>query len=407
MRKQQSESRGAVAASVDPGRVLDLILEMLPIAALSGHEDDVQQFVTKKLRDAGVPREWIANDDAHKRSPLGGDVGNLICRFPGTTRGPRRLLMAHLDTVPLCVGTRPVVKDGFVRSGNPATGLGADNRSGASAILNAAIEIMRRKLPHPPITFLWPVQEEVGLFGARFVKLSSLGNPKLCFNWDGNEPHKVTVGATGAYRMQIEIEGVASHAGVAPQRGASAITIAGLAIADLQQNGWHGLVIKHPKSGGTRLGTSNVGVISGGNATNVVTPTLSLKAEARSHDPKFRKRILDEFERAFDRAAKRVRTTDGIGGTVRFESRLDYESFQLGEDEPAVVESKRAIAALGMTPELKVSNGGLDANWMTARGLPTVTLGAGQQEVHTVNERLHIDSFVAGCRVALALATGR
>ncbi len=390
------------APPVDAERVLELILEMLPIASLSGHEGEAAEFVTKKLRDAGVPAGAIVHDDANRRSPLGGDIGNLICKLPGTVRGPRRLLMAHLDTVPLCVGTRPVVENGFVRSGNPATGLGADNRSGCCAILNAATEIMRRRLPHPPLTLLWCVQEEVGLYGARFAKLSALGNPKLCFNWDGNEAHKVTVGATGAYRIKIGVEGVASHAGVAPEKGTSAIAVAALAITNLARGGWHGLVQK-----GKQRGTSNIGVISGGNATNVVTPLVSLKAEARSHDPKFRKRIVDAFRHEFERAARLVQNCNGVGGKLaQFDADLSYESFHLADDEPTVIEAQRAIRSLGFEPALKISNGGLDANWLTARGLPTVTLGAGQLDVHTVNERLDIKAFVSGCQMALALATG-
>jgi tripeptide aminopeptidase len=402
VRRASSKKVAAPALPVDPQRTLDLILEMLPIPALSGHEGQIVAFITKKLRDAGVPASSIMTDDANCRSPLGGEVGNLICKFAGTMRGPRRLLMAHVDTVPLCVGTRPVVKDGFVRSGNPATGLGADNRSGASAILNAALEIVRRRLPHPPLTFFWPVQEEVGLYGARFVKLAALGNPKLGFNWDGNEAHKVTVGATGAYRIAIDVEGVASHAGVAPEKGTSAIAIAALAITNLASSGWHGLIEK-----GKHRGTSNIGVIAGGNATNVVTPLVSLKAEARSHDPTFRKKIVQVFRNEFERAAARVQNRAGVAGQLkRFDADLHYESFHLASDEPSVVAAQQAIRTLGRAPELKVSNGGLDANWLSARGLPTVTLGAGQQEVHTVNERLDIAAFQQGCQVALALATG-
>jgi len=59
-----------------------------------------------------------------------------------------------------------------------------------------------------------------------------------------------------------------------------------------------------------------------------------------------------------------------------------------------------------LTPLRYVSNGGLDANWMTARGIPTVTLGCGQQDVHTLNERLNLDAFEHACRMALLLATG-
>ena len=76
---------------------------------------------------------------------------------------------------------------------------------------------------------------------------------------------------------------MASHAGVCPEQGVSAIAIASLAIADLVRGGWHGLVEK-----GKSRGTSNVGFIHGGEATNVVTDRVTLKAEARSHDPKFR-----------------------------------------------------------------------------------------------------------------------
>ena len=77
-------------------------------------------------------------------------------------------------------------------------------------------------------------------------------------------------------------------------RGVSAIAIASLAIADLARGGWHGLVEKG-KSGGT----TNVGFIHGGEATNVVTDRVTLKAEARSHDPKFRGQIIAAIEKAF------------------------------------------------------------------------------------------------------------
>src|SRR6476659_1446989 len=119
------------------------------------------------------------------------------------------------------------------------------------------MEIMRCALPHPPLTFLWTIEEEVGLFGARFVRLAKLGNPKLAFNFDGGSPAALKVGATGGYRMTIEIEGLATHAGNRPEEGVSAIAIASLAVADLVKNGWHGLVTKNEGDG-----TSNIGVIS-------------------------------------------------------------------------------------------------------------------------------------------------
>src|SRR5205085_9905231 len=145
---------------------------------------------------------------------------------------------------PICVGSQPKIDGGFVRSANRTTGLGADNRSGCATILTAALEILQHKLPHPPLTFCWFIQEEIGLQGARFVQRSLLGKPAMCFNWDGGACEKVTLGATGGCRMVIDAGGLASHAGVYPERGVSAIAIAALAIADLTRAGWHGLIKK-------------------------------------------------------------------------------------------------------------------------------------------------------------------
>ncbi|MGC4006028.1 MAG: M20/M25/M40 family metallo-hydrolase [Pirellulales bacterium] len=268
-------------------------------------------------------------------------------------------------------------------------------------MLTAAMEIAQRRLPHPPLTFLWTVQEEVGLHGARHAELKLLGGPKLAFNWDGGPPEKVTVGATGGYRMDIRVRGIPSHAGVAPEAGVSAISLAALAIADLTRGGWHGLVVK-----GKHRGTSNIGVIHGGDATNVVTERVTLRAEARSHEPAFRERIVKEIERAFERTAKELKSSKGERGGVLFDGRLDYEAFRLSEREPAVLEAVDTLQSVGLEPKLGVSNGGLDANWTSARGIPTVTFGCGQMNVHTTAERMHIPNFHTACRVGLRLATG-
>jgi tripeptide aminopeptidase len=379
---------------------LDLAMQLMAIEGTSGHERGVHDFISRKLVEAGLPRSAMRTDNAHRHTPIKGEIGNLVVRFPGTQRGERRLLMAHMDTVPLCVGSQPILKGGIVRSADKRTGLGADDRAGCAVVLTAALEILRRKLPHPPLTFFWPVQEEIGLYGAHFANLRLLGGPKLAFNWDGGPANKLGVGATGAYRISIEVHGLASHAGVAPEKGVSAIAIAGLAIADLQQGGWLGDVRQ-----GNKRGTANIGIVRGGNATNVVTDHVHLKAEARSHDPRFRRQMLRAIDDAFGRAAKSVKNSEGVTGKIELASRLDYEAFHLDDDEPCVVAAATAVRATGGDPLRAVGNGGLDANWMTAHGIPTVTLGCGQQNVHTTSETLNVAEFERACRVALRLAT--
>jgi tripeptide aminopeptidase len=381
-------------------RAQKLVLELMAITAKSGEEAPVAACIRQKLLAAGAPADCILTDNANKHSPLKGNTGNLILRLPGTAKAPRRMLTAHMDTVPVCVGSQPEVEGDFVRSANPHSGLGADNRSGCGTILSAALEILEHKLPHPPLTFCWFIQEEVGLLGARFVQKSVLGKPAMCFNWDGGASQKVTIGATGGYRMVIDVEGRAAHAGVCPEKGVSAIAIASLAIADLTRDGWHGLIIK-----GKRRGTSNIGSIQGGEATNVVTEHVTLKAEARSHDPKFRGQIIRAIESSFKKAAKEIKSSEGKHGSVRIEGRLDYEAFLLDPKDECVQLAERAIADIGREPIRVVSNGGLDANWLNAHGIPTVTLGCGQMNVHTTREMLDLASYRDACRIALQLAT--
>jgi tripeptide aminopeptidase len=387
--------------TIDEKAAVERVTRLMAIPGKSCEEGKVVAFITEQLGRAGISQSALTTDSANKKSPRGGETGNLILKLPGTVKGPRRLLMAHIDTVPLCVGAEPVRKGDLIASKSPRTALGGDDRAGASVALTAILEIQKQNLPHPPLTVLWCVQEEIGLYGARFVGTSKLGGPKLCFNWDGSAPEAISIGATGDYAIEIEVQGIASHAGAHPEEGVSAITVAAVAIADLQANGWLGKIEK-----GKKTGTANVGVVAGGDATNVVTPLALLKAEARSHDPEFRKKIVAEIEKAFTRAAKQVKSAAGKTGRIEFTSELKYEAFALKTSEPVVQSAMAAVRAVGLEPNPVIVNGGLDANWMANHGFPTVTLGCGQQAIHTVEETLHVPSYLRACQIGLVLATG-
>ncbi len=180
----------------------------------------------------------------------------------------------------------------------------------------------------------------------------------------------------------------------------SAIAVAGIAISRLHQSGWHGAIQQKGRSG-----SSNVGVIHGGTATNVVADSVHLQAEARSHDPEFRAQIVRRIEEAFASAAQEVRNVRGDVARVTFDGRLDYEAFCLPTHHPCVSLAQDAVRFVGREPELAVANGGLDANWLTVRGIPTVSLGCGQLRQHTADEALDLDEFHAARDIAMRLAT--
>ncbi len=102
-----------------------------------------------------------------------------------------------------------------------------------------------------------------------------------------------------------------------------------------------------------------------------------------------------------------MRNDAGVAGRVEFETRLDYEAFRLKPSEPCVAAAAEAVAAEGMEVDYAIANGGLDANWLTARGIPAVSLGCGQNKIHSAGEWIDLDHFAAACRIARRLATGR
>jgi tripeptide aminopeptidase len=286
------------------------------------------------------------------------------------------------------------------------TALGGDNRTGVACLATLLTTLLRANLPHPPLVAVFTVREESGLWGARFLDSAELGRPQLCFNVDGGKCRELTIGAVGAERWQAEIHGRASHAGVRPERGISATIVLSLALSEVYRHGWFGKIKKNGKSG-----TSNVGPVgdtsgrSAGMATNVVTDFVLVQGESRSHDPRFVRAITGAYHDAFKKAAKQVRNDEGKSGKVKFSSRLDYHPFHLKEDAPVVKLAQAAARRFRWEPTLRLSNGGLDANWTVRHGIPTVTFGAGQNNVHTIEEFVDIPEFLDGCRFALALAT--
>jgi tripeptide aminopeptidase len=397
------------ALDLDAPAAVARLMRFLSVEGVTGREAAIGQEIVAALREVGVPAEAIAFDDANTRIPEPTQTGNLIVKLPGNSRKPMKplLFMTHMDTVPLCAGARPKLQGKRVVNEVANAALGGDNRTGCAVLVTLAAELLKQRPAHPPLTLLFTVREESGLFGAKHLNAADLGGPVMGFNFDGRSAADVIVGALGADRWTVDIRGRASHAGVAPEKGVSATMILALAMAEVHAGGWFGKVVKNGKEG-----TSNVGVVSGadgkpaGDATNVVTDFVHVKGESRSHDAKFVREITAAYKAAFAAAVAQVRDHEGRPGKVTFHSRLDYVPFRIKDDAPVVKRAAAAVRAIGRDPNPRVTNGGLDANWMVKHGIPTVTFGAGQNEIHTVKEYVELVEFESGCRLALALATG-
>src|SRR5262245_12060634 len=390
---------------VDEKFAEDVLMKFLAIDSVTGQEAAIAAAVSDELKKVGVPASAIGFDTVNKRIPLPTQTGNLFVDLPGTHPGPRMLFSTHLDTVPLCKGAKPKRQgDRIVSDGT--TALGGDNGTGCAVLVALAETLLNHKLPHPPITLLFTVREESGLHGARELDPKDLGGATMCFNVDSTHAALLTIGAVGQENWQVEIKGKAAHAGVAPEKGISAILVASIALTEAHRGGWFGKVDR-PEG----KGSSNPGVFGGkegkpaGDATNVVTDYVHILGEARSLDAAFAAKIAAAYGEAFKKAQAEVKDVGGATAEVKFEAKAAYPPFALAEDSPAVQMAKKAVESIGLKPTTELSNGGLDANWLVKHGVPTVTFGSGQAEIHTVKEYVDLAEFAQGCRVAVALAT--
>lgn len=387
---------------MDRAEAIKTVMGLLSIEGQSGKELAVADFVRRELMRAGVDKRRIFLDKAHLNMPFEAECGNLIVEIPGKGRLMKerpRLFCAHMDTVSLAAGAEPVRRGGRILP-KGETALGADDRAGVAVLVVLAKTLFEECQEHAPIVLVFTVCEEIGLWGSRYLPAKVLKRCAMGFSYDGSDPAELIVAAPSSDRYAIEIKGLAAHAGQHPEKGISAAVVFARAVANLQKKGWLGCISK-----GRQSGTSNIGVVSGGLATNIVMPCMKVEGEARSHSDAFLKEIGEAFKCEFVEAAERTRNASGRNARVRFKRERIYSAFELSEDSLPVQLAVRAMGELGLRVRLRRQFGGLDANWLNAKGLPTVTLGTGAHSPHDLRENLDIKEFLTACQVALGLAT--
>jgi tripeptide aminopeptidase len=382
---------------------IQTMLDLIVIPGQSTQEEEISRAIRKILIDIGVPENCIQSDETYAQSEYGGATGNLIVRLDGTGEGERIMLSTHMDTVPSAVGCKPRVDVDKLVNDAPERALGGDARAGCACLFAAIRALLEKNGYHSPRTFVFFVQEELGLVGARGLDVGMLGDPKpvMAFNFDGGFAHRIATRVIGTERMNIKISGVPAHGG-RPKQGISAAVIAARAIAEMEENGWHGAVEKPEGTGFT-----NMGVLKGGKNSNIVMPEMIGLIEARSFDLDFRKTILDTWRDAFSRSVdvQNEKSSEALGtASVEFSPGPMYSPYHLAEDEPVVRRALEAARKFGLEPELVDFPGGMDSCHITAKGIPCVGIGIGDREAHSKNEWVDIPDFLNACAMAVDLA---
>jgi len=167
-------------------------------------------------------------DDSAART--GSNCGNLFFRFPGELEREPLFFNCHMDTVEPGTGVKVVRKDDlFTSLGN--TILGSDDKSGIAALIEALQVIRENNMPHIPMEYVFTTCEEIGLLGAKALNSKHI-QARVGYALDSSGFGRVIIGAPASNRLNITVKGVAAHAGLHPEWGINAITLAGQALSE-------------------------------------------------------------------------------------------------------------------------------------------------------------------------------
>lgn len=356
---------------IDRNRLQATFLDLVRIPSPSGQEAALAAYVSGQLSALGIE----ARCDG---------AGNLYAFTDGV--GDPLLLNAHMDTVVPCERVTPVVADGVIASDGTSV-LGADDKAGVAVILEVLRVLREERLARRPVDVLLTVREEVGLEGVKAADLSRL-RAVMGIGLDASgEPGIVVVSAPSQDSLYAEVHGRAAHAGVNPQDGINAIRVAAEAIVAM------------PLGRLDYETTANIGVIAGGQATNIIPELATLKGEARSHSPA----KLESQTRAMVQALQHAAA--GAGATVDVRVTRRYEAYCFDERTPVVGLVSSAMRSLGYEPRLVPTGGGSDANVLNAAGLQVVNISVGMQAVHTCDEHIALDDMLPAVRTLIECLT--
>ncbi|MCW2960828.1 MAG: peptidase dimerization domain protein [Thermoleophilia bacterium] len=366
--------------------VLRTFIDLAAIPSPPRDEGRVSTWCRGYLEGLGLE---VREDDAATTIPGGGaGTGNLFARLPGTVPGTPIFLCAHLDTVPLEDDVVPVIEDRdgvlVVTNENEAI-LGGDNKAAVAVMLELVRELVQSGDAHAGLEIVLTPCEEIGLLGAKAVDVSTLVAEYGYVFDHANDIGKIVVEAPTQVSITATFTGLASHSGIAPEEGRSAIRAAADAIAAMP----HGRIDART--------TANVGLISGGTAVNIVAEECVLHAEVRGLDHERCAEVTEDVLAAFADAATRHSVDLDVS------RRDEYLAYGFKESSRPVAHAARALAAAGYEPSYVPCGGGSDANVFNVAGKPCVNLPNGMRLIHTRDEYVEVRDLTGMLDVARQL----
>lgn len=355
---------------VNRDRLVEEFMNVVRVNSLTLKEREMADYLLGKLAELGLE---VTEDQAGKG--CGGNAGNIIGVLEGVKEKQALLFMAHMDRVEPGENVKPAI-DGDVVKSDGSTVLGSDDGAGIAAILEMLRCIKENNLPHGRIEVVFTIAEEGGLFGAKGLEVEKLQAKKALILDSTGKSGTVINRAPSQDEIIARFFGKAAHSGVSPEKGVNAIVAAAKAISRMALG---------------RLDeetTANIGIISGGKATNIVPDFVEVRGEARSMVDEKLEKVTESICTEFIRAAGEQ------NARVELDVKRLFAAYHIAEDDDLLQLVRRAGDDCGIPVNVQPTGGGSDANIINVRGISALNMAVGNEEVHTVNEYLSIPDLV-------------
>jgi glutamate carboxypeptidase len=330
------------------------------------------RWVRDRLRGAGVRAET-------RPCAQRGDA--LIARTGSGSGGA--LILGHLDTV-WSAGT---LKDfPFSVEGDNARGPGVFDMKAGIAVAIAVLAELAAQGSGEASLLLVP-DEEVGSAASRETTLELAERHRCVLVLEPSLDGAAKIARKGNGMFRLRFRGRAAHAGLDPERGASALAELARCVLFLE-------TLADPAQGTTVAAT----VAQSGSRTNVIPESGELFVDARVWTAAEGER-LDEAIRGYRPADERI--------AVDIEGRVDRPPLEPTPASLALYErARRAADALGFPLEAARVGGASDGNFTAAAGIPTLDgLGPRGGGAHARDEFVSLSDLPGRAALVAALVT--
>lgn len=361
---------------INEQRLVQTFVELVRIDSPSGDESAIAESVAARLRALGAETSIDA-------------LYNVTAKIAGhgVKQGTKPLFLnAHTDNVAPARGIKPVVAGGRISS-DGTTVLGADDLAGVAAILEGIESLIEDGKKRLPLEIAITAQEELGLVGAKGMEIGGFKAKEGVVFDSGGPVGYITLAAPTHNLLEVAITGKAAHS-ARPSEGINALTIAARAITLAKVGELD------------RDTTANFGIIRGGNARNIVPERVELVGEVRSRNDKKLERHTRAIQKAFEKAVR------GTGAKLEFRVTRAYNRYEFRKSDPLVRRVAAALKKIGRPASFRATMGGSDANIWNAKGIKTVVVSVGYQDIHTTDEYIPIAELVQAAKLVETLAAG-